>query len=180
MDSKIIKRFDLEICDSTNEVAKSMIKTMTTPFCVTSKAQTKGKGTMGKSFYSPKGKGLYMSVVSFNQIDPESIHQITLTVATIINDIINQTYHLDAVVVLPNDIYIKNKKLCGILTETSLSLQQDRYDATIIGIGMNLFQDENLPEDLKDIYTSLDQHTNHSIDFDQLIDQILLSLSPII
>lgn len=180
MDSKAIKRFDLEICDSTNEVAKSMIETMTTPFCVTSKAQTKGKGTMGKSFYSPKGKGLYMSVVSFKQINPESIHEITHRVATIINNFINHTYHLDAVVVLPNDIYIKNKKLCGILTETSLSLKQDRYDATIIGIGLNLFKDEKLPEDIKEIYTSLDQHTHQPIDFDQLVDGILQSLSTII
>lgn len=180
MDFKDIKRFDLEICDSTNEVAKSMLTRLNTAFCVTSKTQTKGKGTMGKSFYSPKENGIYMSLVSFKPVNPDTIHQLTLAVAQKIVTLINTTYHLNASVVLPNDIYINNKKLCGILTETSFSLDQKTYDATIIGIGINLYEDTNLPIDLKDIYTSLDQHTDDLIHKDQLINQILMTLSPII
>ncbi len=171
-----MKHIYLESCESTNAVAKSLIERYQEPFCVRTSYQTKGKGTMGKSFHSPKDKGLYMSLVLYEGVNIENIHDITLNCAHIISQYLNDTYKIETYVKAPNDIYIEGKKLCGILTESSLSVNENTYDAIIIGIGLNLIKDTNLPSDIASIYTALSEHTTQEIHLNQVLEDLLHAL----
>ena len=163
----------LETCESTNTYAKSLMQTHHENFAVIATEQTKGKGTHGKSFYSPKGKGLYISMVFYDAIPFEKVHTLTLKMAHHIQTVIKKHTGIQCQVVLPNDLYIDGKKVCGILTETTLDNTSKHYEAIVVGVGLNVYKVDNLPEDIKDIHTSLQNHTQETINMNDLTNDIL-------
>lgn len=113
--------------------------------------QTSGKGRLGRSFYSPKHGGLYFSLILSNEII-ENPAVITANVATAVCRGIKSVYNKSCQIKWVNDLLLNNKKVCGILTEGIINPETNKIDTVIIGIGINIFVDENeVPCELKDI-----------------------------
>lgn len=135
---------------STNDDIKDVIKKSSSPVfsVLTAEKQTSGRGRLGRSFLSPEG-GLYFSV-SYPLTGKESnIPLLTLLAGLAVNEAITELTGVKTLIKWPNDIYLNNKKLCGILTE----LVSFRGLTAVVGIGINLTE-ADFPEEIRDIATS--------------------------
>lgn len=131
----------LEDClTSTNEVAKQSLLS-DTPLLVIANRQTKGKGRLGREFYSPADTGIYMSY-AFKR---ENLDLITVAAAVATVKAIESTAHVKPEIKWVNDILLDNRKIAGILTEGVVNPKTGKIDACIIGIGINCFT-EFFPE----------------------------------
>ena len=138
----------LDETDSTNAEALRRAADLSGDFAVTAEYQSAGRGRMGRSFASPKGSGLYISVLERRELSPELTARVAVSVAKAIESVCG----LFCDIKWPNDIQYDGKKLCGILCERAPSVDAA---AVVIGIGINLSQSEEDFADLKDIATSL-------------------------
>lgn len=101
-------------------------------------SQTEGRGRMGRSFLSSSENGLYMSIILRPKIQAEKCVNITVACAVAVAKAIEERSDVQCGIKWVNDIYIGNKKCCGILTEASLSLETGGLDYAVVGIGVNL------------------------------------------
>jgi birA, biotin-[acetyl-CoA-carboxylase] ligase region len=122
--------------DSTNIKAKELAsQNAEDGTIVISEEQTCGKGRLGRSWYSPKSKGIWASIILKPKIDPINASKITLIAAASIVKAFNEIAIFPKIK-WPNDIVLNNKKVCGILTEMSAELNQIHY--LVVGIGINV------------------------------------------
>lgn len=163
--------------DSTNNYAKKLSASgAVNGTAVISDYQTAGKGRMGRSFFSPKGAGLYMSIIIRPDIDMLSAQLITSCTAVAVAEAIEKLCDCDVKIKWVNDLFLNGKKLCGILTEASMSFEEKKLEYAVIGIGINIRTSSDLPEELRDIVTSLEQETGKTVDRNSLCSEILNSL----
>lgn len=136
-----------DIVESTNDTVKAQAKNSAPEGTVLiSEEQTKGKGTKGRSFFSPKGNGIYMSILLRPELPIEKTVMITTAAAVSVCEAIEKLTDKTPKIKWVNDILIDNKKVCGILTEGAIG----QY--AVLGIGINAFAPENgFPEDIRDI-----------------------------
>jgi BirA family biotin operon repressor/biotin-[acetyl-CoA-carboxylase] ligase len=121
---------------------------------VIAEQQTGGKGRLGRQWHSPKGTGIWMSLIVRPEIPLPQTPQMTLLTAVTVAKTIRQTVDVPVLIKWPNDIFIGEKKVCGILTE--LNAESDRVNYLVIGIGINVNTVEtDFPEDLLKVATSL-------------------------
>lgn len=116
---------------------------------VAAASQTAGKGRIGRSFYSPKNSGIYFS---FLYAPDEGISDPSkYTVASVVGicHAVESLYNIDTHIKWVNDIYVNNKKVCGILTEGVFNPETSKVDAVIVGIGINITTDKDMPDELK-------------------------------
>lgn len=125
---------------------------------VLAEAQTKGKGRLGRTWVSPKYKGIYLSLILRPKISPDRAPILTLLAAVSICQAIKETTGLDSQIKWPNDIIMHNKKLGGILTE--LSAEMDEVNFVAVGIGLNVNNDKKT---LMSTATSLKEQKKESI-----------------
>lgn len=146
---KIIK---LGTTDSTNTKAKLLATNGESEWTiVTAERQTSGKGRLTRSFFSPDG-GLYMSIILRPSIRPESATFITTAAAVAVSRAIDEVFCVKTQIKWVNDIFLENKKVCGILTEASFNHNSGMLDFAILGIGVNTKRpDCEIPDDIKDI-----------------------------
>lgn len=107
---------------------------------VVAEKQTKGKGRRGRSWESPKGTGIWMTLLLRPDIEPYNSSGLTLVTAMAINKAVQEITGLDAKIKWPNDIVVNGKKVTGILTEMSAQLEMINY--IVIGIGINVNTEE--------------------------------------
>lgn len=107
---------------------------------VLSEAQTKGRGRQQRQWHSPKYKGIYLSLILKPKILPNLIPVLTLMSAVSVCEAIKEELDIEAQIKWPNDIFIGNKKLGGILTE--LNAETDAVRFVVIGIGINVNNDK--------------------------------------
>ncbi len=119
--------------------------------------QTNGRGRYGKSFYSPSSTGLYFSVVLHPDALISDSVAITAAAAVAVCEVIEAQTKKHPQIKWVNDIYIDNKKVCGILTEAVSDFESGRVQSVIIGIGVNLTT-EDFPDEIKDIATSVGEN----------------------
>lgn len=103
---------------------------------VCAEGQSKGKGRLGRSWNSPKGKGIYASILLRPPFLPMNAAQLTLTSAVAVCEAVRKSTGVEARIKWPNDLLIKNKKFAGILTE--MIAEMDRVRFVIVGIGINV------------------------------------------
>ncbi|MBQ8410281.1 MAG: biotin--[Ruminiclostridium sp.] len=115
--------------------------------------QTEGRGRLGRSFYSPKDTGLYMSILLRPDFSPEESLFITACAAVAASEAIDKT-GVKTEIKWVNDIYLNGKKVCGILTEASMDFESRRLNYAVLGIGINLITD-GFPDELKNIAGSV-------------------------
>lgn len=149
-----------DIIDSTNKQAKLYANDEgfskdTSIKVFVAEEQTAGRGRLGKTFYSPKSTGLYMSIL-LRPDKTESIQMITIAAAVAVCDGIKELYGIDVSIKWVNDIYIGGKKICGILTEAVTDFESGTIDNIVVGIGINCTT-EDFPEDISGIASSLQE-----------------------
>ncbi len=139
---------------------------------IAAEEQTSGKGRLGRSWVSPKGTGVWMSVVLTPNISPMVAPRNTLIGAAAVYMALRD---MDSSVGIkwPNDIVINGKKICGILTEMNAEIERVNY--VIMGIGINVNM-ESFPEDLNDKATSLKNELGNKVDRKKLVASILNNL----
>lgn len=142
---------------STNTEAKQMAQEAAPQGTVLiADRQTGGRGRMGRSFSSPAGKGIYMSVILRPGCRAAELMHLTCAVAVAMCDAVEAVTGFRPQVKWINDFIAEGKKLGGILTELSLKPGTDRVDFAIVGIGINCLQKpEDFPPELHDIAISL-------------------------
>lgn len=148
----------LESIDSTNRIAHDLAEQGMPEGCVIcADHQTNGHGRQGRSWFSPQGKNLYVSLILAPQKHTMHISQLSLVVGMAIADTL-QRYVDDSKKVgvkWPNDIWINNKKCCGILCEI-VNAGDIAKHRLIVGFGINInLERAELPPEIKDISTSL-------------------------
>lgn len=142
-----------EETDSTNEDARFLAEEgMPHGSLVIAETQLQGKGRRGRSWSSPKGKNIYMSLLMRPSFPINQASMLTLVMAVSIADTLNQLYDMEVKIKWPNDVLINKKKVCGILTE--LHTHSDGTYSVVAGVGINVNQKE-FPEELADKATSL-------------------------
>lgn len=126
--------------------------------------QTGGRGRRGRSFHSPAGTGIYMSLILRPDCTPDRLMHLTCAAAVAICDAVEVSCNIRPGIKWTNDLIYNNRKLAGILTELGLS-PKGAVDYAIIGIGINCCQTESdFPEDIRDIAGSLHSVTGKDID----------------
>lgn len=121
--------------------------------------QTAGRGTQGRSFQSPRGEGLYLSVLLRPKASIEELLTLTGWTAVAVREAIEAASGAPAKIKWLNDIYLEGRKLCGILTELSLLGESGEPDYVVMGMGVNLNQTAQTfrAQGLEDIAVSLAQ-----------------------
>lgn len=129
----------LETVDSTNTYLKRRAaEGAPHGLVVTAEGQTGGRGRRGRSFQSPRGQGLYLSVLLRPNIAPAEAADMTAWTAVAVCRALEALTGLRPAIKWTNDILLGGRKLCGILTE--LVLDREGRPAVVIGIGINVGQ----------------------------------------
>ena len=116
--------------------------------------QIGGRGRLGRSFHSPAGTGVYLSILLRPDCAPSELMHLTCAAASAMVDAVDQAAGFRPAIKWTNDLVYGHKKLGGILTE--LSLNSSGLDFCIIGIGINCLQKkEDFPPELQDMAASL-------------------------
>ena len=134
--------------------------------------QTGGKGRLGRKWFSPKGKGVYMSLILRPQQSLKFTSQLTLLTGVAVCRAIRRTVGINVGLKWPNDILFSKRKICGILLESVIEDELVRYCIAGIGISVNV-DVEDYPEELRDIATSLKIESGSSVDRIALIAAVM-------
>jgi BirA family biotin operon repressor/biotin-[acetyl-CoA-carboxylase] ligase len=135
---------------------------------VVAESQTKGRGRLGRSWFSPKYKGLYFSLLLKPSITPESSPVLTILVSVSMAEAIKEVTGLDIQIKWPNDLFLGNKKLAGILTE--MNAEADKINFMVMGVGLNVNNDKR---SLVSGATSLKEHLHENLNRPALLQGIL-------
>jgi BirA family biotin operon repressor/biotin-[acetyl-CoA-carboxylase] ligase len=126
-----------ETLDSTNDAIFRLGKEgVKEGVCVFAEYQKKGRGRLGRSWVSPRGKNVLFSVLLRPVLSPAEVSKITLVAGISVISAVRQITGLTLGIKWPNDILHKEKKVCGILTE--MSAEADRIHFVVLGIGVNV------------------------------------------
>ena len=143
---------------STNTV----ISQFPAPAMVVSEEQTEGRGRRGRSFHSPIGNGIYMSLLLYPRDTIDLATGFTCMMAVAVVTAVKNLLHIELSIKWVNDLLLGNKKVCGILTEGNVSVEDNAVRSVTIGMGLNVYLPSGgFPEELRDIAGSLlpsDEH----------------------
>ncbi len=144
---------------STNQTAKKMaFEGIAHPFVVLAEEQTDGRGRLGRGFYSPEGSGLYLSILLRPDRTKESAILTTTAAAVAVCRSLKKKLSIDAQIKWVNDIYIRERKICGILTEAVNDFETGTIEALVLGIGINVKESEKgFPEEIKNKAGTLEE-----------------------
>ena len=156
--------------DSTNTYGKNNADHLMDGTIILSEEQLAGRGRRGKDWSSPKGTGIWMSVVLKPDIPPTEGVKTTQIAAAAVCKAIRDLTGLDALIKWPNDIVVNGRKVCGILTE--MAGQLNKIDYIVVGIGINVNNTE-FPEGISAVATSLQIEYGKKIDRKELIVRII-------
>ncbi|MBP5495168.1 MAG: biotin--[acetyl-CoA-carboxylase] ligase [Lachnospiraceae bacterium] len=162
----------LDEIDSTNEEAKRRIKDgASADFVLVARKQTAGKGRKGRSFYSPKDTGIYLTFTHFTDEAAEDVLKVTVATSVIAAKTIKDTLNINCGIKWVNDLYHNGKKVSGTLCEYIFKgTYENEQNAVIVGIGINL-STEDFPEEISDKAGSLTAN-NDNIFYDEIVSGI--------
>lgn len=156
--------------NSTNSYAKTIGLSCDDGTVITCENQADGRGRLGKQWKSQSGS-MCMTVVLKPDIDIAQVSKITQVCAASISLTLDEL-KIDAKIKWPNDLMINNKKICGILTE--MNSDKNRVNYVVIGIGLNVNNlNEDFPNEIRDIATSILSETGRYIDRNFIAAKIL-------
>ncbi len=144
--------------ESTNTLLKQMAaKGAPHGTVVLADRQTGGRGRMGRSFCSPAGTGIYLSVLLRPDCSAQALMHLTCAVAVAMCDAVETASGFRPDIKWINDLQAKGKKLGGILTELSIDPASGRAEYAVVGVGINCTLPPDFPGELREIATALDQ-----------------------
>jgi BirA family transcriptional regulator, biotin operon repressor / biotin---[acetyl-CoA-carboxylase] ligase len=147
---------------STNDVAKQLAdEGAAHGEVVVAEAQSAGRGRRGRSWASPPGRNVYLSVVLRPDLPPARAPELTLLGSVAACQAVRQA-GVPAAIKWPNDLLVGDRKLAGILTEMAAEVDQVQW--VVLGIGVNVnAQAEDFPEEVRDLATSMALERRHPI-----------------
>lgn len=164
-DKKIIV---YDTIDSTNKEARRLAETGANECVIIANSQTAGRGRLGRQFYSPKDSGIYMSFLLKNNFALEETVLITTAVSVAVCRAIERTANVFPKIKWVNDLYLKGRKICGILTEAVNDFKTGRIEYIIVGIGINC-DETDFPDEIANIAGAI----GNNIDRNRLIAEII-------
>ncbi len=154
--------------DSTNNEAKKLAEEGAAHgTLVVAEEQVQGRGRRGRTWVTPSGSAIAMSLILRPDLPPERAPMLTLVMGMAAADACRDVCNAPVSIKWPNDVIVEGKKVCGILTE--MSCEVDFINYVVVGIGINTGVDE-FPPDLREIAASLHTFAGHRIDRAALID----------
>jgi BirA family biotin operon repressor/biotin-[acetyl-CoA-carboxylase] ligase len=156
--------------DSTNNYLKN--NNFNEGTIVIADSQTSGRGRNGKSFFSPKQKGIYLSFVIKPHMSIYESLKITACIAVALRKVIEKNYQLESQIKWVNDIILNDKKISGILCEASLEMNTASIESMIVGIGMNVHS-YTMPDELKNIAGCIEDYSDLFISREKIIIDVL-------
>jgi BirA family transcriptional regulator, biotin operon repressor / biotin---[acetyl-CoA-carboxylase] ligase len=163
-----ILRFD-SLTSTNVEAVRQAIEGAPEGLCVVANGQTAGRGRLQRQWISPKGAGLYFSIILRPRIDHSTWSLITFAAALAVHDALLEACSLETDIKWPNDVLADKLKLCGILAET---LETKLGGAVVLGIGINLTSD-SFPPELNGIATSVESATGKRPDREVVLQALL-------
>jgi len=130
--------------------------------------QTAGKGTHGRNWITDETGNIAFSIYIETNCLIEKLNGLTLDIARILVDILQEDYNIKVDIKEPNDLIINNKKIGGILTESKVMANKVKY--IVIGIGINTVK-MTFEQDLENIATSIKKEYGIEIDREELISK---------
>lgn len=167
------KLFFLEETGSTNMDAKQLAEEGESHgTLVVAKKQNSGRGRRGRTWHSPEGSAVYMSLVLKPDFAPDKASMLTLVMALSVAEAITELTGLEAKIKWPNDIVVQGKKVCGILTEMSAEMDYIHY--VVIGVGINTNQNQSeFEEEIRQTATSLKIESGQPISGAAIIERVM-------
>lgn len=140
---------------------------------VTAEEQTKGRGRLGRNWYSPPKTGIYLSIILRPTFPPEDAPGLSIMTAVALADTIAKWRPGLVQIKWPNDVWINGRKTAGILTE--LSAERNGIHHVIVGIGINVnHRAGDFPDDLRATATSLRRELRRKVDRLELLQLFLV------
>lgn len=141
------------VVTSTNDVLKDLAaEGAAEGLALLAEEQTQGRGRMGRSFYSPPGTGLYMSVLLRPAVSAGAAAEITACAAVAAAEAIEELSGRGAGIKWVNDVLLDGKKVCGILTEAATDPESGAPRWVVVGIGVNIAPPAgDFPEELRSV-----------------------------
>ncbi len=164
--------------DSTNNDLKELAKRGADSGCtVVADFQRQGRGRVGRKFYSPKGSGIYMSLLLKPNLDEGDIVLVTTAASVAVARGIEKATGKSPQIKWVNDLYLDNKKICGILAETVRDYRDNKIIAVVIGVGINCV-DCGFPEEIKEIAGAI-ADDSESISRNKIVAEVLKELAKV-
>lgn len=155
----IHRDIDIEVfpkIDSTNSEAKRRLNgSLDKDLLIVSDYQEEGRGRLGRAFYSPAETGIYFSLVLKDLDSKKDATLITTVAAVAVCRAIEKLTPLKLQIKWVNDIFLEGYKVGGILTEGIISLETQSIQSIVLGIGMNIVENPDLPETLQNVVGAL-------------------------
>ncbi len=165
-----------EEIDSTNRLAKELARDGAAGGTVIlADRQTAGRGRLGKSFHSPAG-GLYLSVILRPDLPFSDMMAVTACTASAVHEALAD-FGIITKIKWVNDLFLNDRKICGILCEGGFHPQNGLMEFLVVGIGLNLYPDAALPAELADIVTDIRTETGHNLSRNAVAASILTQLN---
>ncbi len=118
--------------------------------------QTGGRGRKGRSFFSPQGTGVYISLLLKPKIAADDATLITTTAAVAVCGAVEALSGKSAGIKWVNDVFLGDKKVCGILTEGSFDMESGQFEYAVLGTGINVYEPAGgFPEEIRPIAGSV-------------------------
>jgi BirA family biotin operon repressor/biotin-[acetyl-CoA-carboxylase] ligase len=142
---------------------------------VFAESQTRGRGRRGRTWASPRGRGLWFSVLLRPQLPAAAVTRITVAASVAVARAVRKSCGVDARIKWPNDVTVRGKKLAGILTE--MRGEADEISLAILGVGIDVnCAREDFPREIADTATSLQIETGQAQDRVALAAEVLKAL----
>lgn len=168
----------LPTVDSTNTYLKNLaLRGAQEGTTVVSDCQTGGRGRMGRTFASPPGCGVYMSILFRPKGSPALSAQATACAAVAVAKAVEETAGVSPQIKWVNDLMVEGKKICGILTEAALELESGGLDYMIVGIGINARRlPGEVPEEVARVAASIEDFSHRAFSRSRLAASVLAHL----
>lgn len=166
------------ITDSTNAQLMQALQHNTVPAkstVVVAEAQTAGRGRRGRPWYSPFGSNLYFSYYWRLEQGMQAAMGLSLVAGCAVCALLRRDYQVEATLKWPNDIYIDQRKVAGVLVE--LAGQADATCDVVIGVGLNITLSENAMQHISQPYAELTAASGVKVDRNALVVQLQKELT---
>ncbi len=178
LDKNITLHAVFDEIDSTNTYLKTLCRTQPVMHktAVLADSQSGGRGRLGRTFVSPKGNGIYLSVAFDAEDNADAVLLVTAAAAVAVCRVLNGYAREKAEIKWVNDVYLGGKKVCGILTEAVTDATSGKIKTIIVGVGVNVCGYDAFDAELKEIVTTLDRHADNVPSCDMLAAELINEL----
>jgi BirA family biotin operon repressor/biotin-[acetyl-CoA-carboxylase] ligase len=168
----IILRFD-SLPSTNTEAARQAANGVAEGLCIVAREQTRGRGRQQRVWISPPDAGLYFSIVLRPRLSKIHWPLITLMTSIAVADALADACALAVDIKWPNDIYARERKLCGILAEM---IETTRGSACIVGIGINQ-KESAFPSELRESAIAIETLTDSAPDVELLLQSLTQAIA---